>query len=49
MIMSLMNKSFLNNGTIQFYVLTNVGYFDGTLYNQGLAELRLIMTLPLRS
>ena len=28
-------------------VCANVGHFDRTLYNQGLAELRMIMTLPL--
>ena len=36
-----------NDDTIEFYALTNVGHFDGTLYNQGLAVLCPIMTLPL--
>ena len=31
---------------IQLIVCANVGHFDRTLYNQGLAELRMIMTLP---
>ena len=42
-----LNTSCLNNDTIELYALTIFGHFDGTPYHQGLAELCLIMTLPL--